>query len=166
MVLARWINEVGFQSRKADQITNKWDNLIEDYKKIKEHIGGLGLTVWWGMSWVKELSRTRQIFGRASDVVNFDCLALLVCRHFGRCPLPPYVACLLTISLVMLHARTFDTSMDGILGDNTPRSIGRKKKAFGIDNLVDFVKDFNHDYLACMEVQEFETCQEEQGVGF
>ena len=28
---------VGFQVRDAYQITNKWDGLIKDYKKIKVH---------------------------------------------------------------------------------------------------------------------------------
>ena len=39
-------------------------------------------------------------------------------------------------------------------GDDTPRSTGRKRKAVGTDNLVDFVKDFNFEYLARVEVQD------------
>ena len=39
-------------------------------------------------------------------------------------------------------------------GHNTPGSTGRKRKAVGTDNLVDFVKDFNHEYLSRVEAQE------------
>ena len=39
-------------------------------------------------------------------------------------------------------------------GDDTPGSTGRKRKAVGVDNLVDFVKDFNFDYLARVDAQD------------
>ena len=39
-------------------------------------------------------------------------------------------------------------------GHDTPGSTGRKRKSMGTDNLVDFVKGFNHDYLARMEAQD------------
>ena len=42
----------------------------------------------------------------------------------------------------------------GTPGDDIPGSTGRKRKAAGNENLVDFVKDFNHDYLAQVEAQE------------
>ena len=42
----------------------------------------------------------------------------------------------------------------GTPGDDLPGSTGRKRKAVGSDNLVDFVKDFNYDYLARVESQE------------
>ena len=35
-----------------------------------------------------------------------------------------------------------------------PGSTGRKRKSSGTNNLVDFVKDFNHEYLASVEAQE------------
>lgn len=41
---------VSFQVRDADQITNKWDGLIKEYKKLKEYIEGTGSANWWGMS--------------------------------------------------------------------------------------------------------------------
>ena len=43
---------------------------------------------------------------------------------------------------------------EGTLGDDTPGSTGRKRKANNTDNLVDFVKDFNYDYLACVIAKE------------
>ena len=41
-------------------------------------------------------------------------------------------------------------------GHDTPGSTGRERKTIGIDNLVDFVKDFNHKYLARVEAQDVE----------
>lgn len=35
LVLARCMGVLGFRPRDADQITNKWDGLIKDYKKTK-----------------------------------------------------------------------------------------------------------------------------------
>lgn len=32
--------------------------------------------------------------------------------------------------------------------------MGRKRKSVGMDNLVDFVKDFNHDYFEQVDAQE------------
>ena len=86
---------VGFRVRDVDQLTNKWDGLIKDYKKLKEYLEGTGSGNWWGMSREekRELCKTRklplefsesmynemesfvgkrQIFGRASDVVDSD----------------------------------------------------------------------------------------------
>ena len=51
IVLAGCMNVVGFRARDTDQITNKWDGLIKDYKKLKEYIEGSGSANWWGMSW-------------------------------------------------------------------------------------------------------------------
>lgn len=50
LVLAGCMSVVGFRARDADQITNKWDGLIKDYKKLKEYIEGTGSANWWGMS--------------------------------------------------------------------------------------------------------------------
>lgn len=44
----------------------------------------------------------------------------------------------------------------GTPGNDTPGSTGRKRKAVGTDNLVDFVKDFNHEYVARVEAQDIE----------
>lgn len=42
----------------------------------------------------------------------------------------------------------------GTPGDDTPGSTGRNRKAVGTDNLVDFVKDFNFEYLARVDAQD------------
>jgi hypothetical protein len=54
---------VDFWVRDADQITNKWDGLIKDYKKLKEYIEGTSLANWWGMSkkGKKDLSKSRRM---------------------------------------------------------------------------------------------------------
>jgi hypothetical protein len=39
-------------------------------------------------------------------------------------------------------------------GDDTPGSTGRKRKSAGTENLVDFVKDFNFEYMARKEAQD------------
>ena len=44
--------------------------------------------------------------------------------------------------------------MSNTPGDDMPRSTGRKRKATGNENLVDYVKDFNCEYLARAEAQE------------
>ena len=107
LVLAGCMAVVGFRARDTDQITNKWDGLIKDYKKLKDYIEGTGSANWWGMNREekKHLSRTwkmslefseamyaemegfvgrRQIFGRAADVVDTDRQAPPVARRFGR----------------------------------------------------------------------------------
>ena len=89
------MSEVGFRARDTDQITNKWDGLIKDYKKLKDYIDGTGSGNWWGISREvkKQLSKIRkmslefseamyvamegfvgkrQIFGRSTDVVDSD----------------------------------------------------------------------------------------------
>ena len=50
LVLAGCMSVAGFKTRDTDQITNKWDGLIKDYKKIKEFIEGTSSANWWGMS--------------------------------------------------------------------------------------------------------------------
>ena len=95
LVLAGYLTEVRFRVRDTDQITNKWDGLIKNYKKLKEYIDGLGATNWWGLNIEekKQLSKTRrmslefsesmyiemeafvgkrQIFGRATIIVDSD----------------------------------------------------------------------------------------------
>lgn len=36
------MSAVGFRARDTDQITNKWDGLIKDYKRLKEYIDDTG----------------------------------------------------------------------------------------------------------------------------
>ena len=112
LVLAGCMGVVGFRERDADQITNKWDGLIKDFKKLKEYIEGTGSGNWWGLSREekKEMSKTRrmplefseamyiemegfvgkrQIFARATDVVDSDRLGSPAARSFGRSPPTP-----------------------------------------------------------------------------
>jgi hypothetical protein len=44
LMLAGCMSVVGFRNRDTDQITNKWDGLIKDYKKLKDYIEGSGST--------------------------------------------------------------------------------------------------------------------------
>ena len=41
-ILAGCMSVVGFRVRDIDQITNKWDGLMKDYKKLKDYIEGSG----------------------------------------------------------------------------------------------------------------------------
>ena len=176
LVLAGCLAEVGFRVRDTDQITNKWDGLIKDYKKLKEYIDGSGSANWWGLSREakKQLSKTRrmslefsesmyiemeafvgkrQIFGRASDVVDSDRVPPSTVRQFRRSPPAPRAQS--TGGSPIDSAATSSQSPTSLTpGDDTPGSTGRKRKAVGTDNLVDFVKDFNFEYLARVEAQD------------
>ena len=178
LVLAGCMSVVGFRARDTDQITNKWDGLIKDYKKLKEYIEGSGSANWWALSREekKKLSKTRkmslefsesmydamegfvgrrQIFGRATDVVDSDRVAPATTRRFGRSPPSPRVPCAGGVESPNTSATAASGSPTlGTPGDDTPGSTGRKRKAVGADNLVDFVKDFNFDYLARIEAQD------------
>ena len=178
LVLAGCMSIVGFRARDVDQITNKWDGLIKDYKKLKDYIEGTGSANWWGMSRdeKKDLSKTRkmslefseamymemegfvgrrQIFGRQADVVDSDRPAPPATRPARRTTPtsrePP--------SAREGSPSPSPTGASGspeftTPGHNTPGSTGRKRKAVGSDNLVDFVKDFNHEYLSRVEAQD------------
>ena len=180
LVLAGCMNVIGFRARDTDQITNKWDGLIKDYKKLKDYIEGTGSANWWGMSREekKNLSRTRkmslefseamyaemegfvgrrQIFGRAADVVDSDRLAPPASRHFARSiPTSREPSSAGVGSPVASTTAASESPTAVTPGHDTPGSTGRKRKAIGTDNLVDFVKDFNHEYLARVEAQEIE----------
>jgi hypothetical protein len=178
LVLAGCMGVVGFRPRDIDQITNKWDGLIKDYKKLKEYIDGTGSANWWGLNREekKQLCKTRrmslefsesmyvemegfvgrrQIFGRATDVVDSDRVAPPVSRNFGRASPTPRARGVGGLgSPVASATTTSDSPTAGTPGDDTPGSTGRKRKAIGADNLVDFVKDFNFEYLSRVEAQE------------
>ena len=178
LVLAGCMAVVGFRVRDADQLTNKWDGLIKDYKKLKEYLEGTGSGNWWGMSREekRELCKTRklplefsesmynemesfvgkrQIFGRASDVVDSDRLGTPPVKNFGRSPPSPRCAAFVGAGSPATSATTTPPSPTlGTPGDDLAGSTGRKRKAVGNDNLVDFVKDFNYDYLSRVEAQE------------
>lgn len=180
LVLAGCMNVVGFRARDTDQITNKWDGLMKDYKKLKEYIEGTGSANWWGMSRdeKKMLSKTRKmslefseamyeemegfvgrrsIFGRASDVVDSDRPSPPLPRHGGHSnPASRAPSVVGAQTPIASTTAASDTPSTATPGDDTPGSTGRKRKAVGTDNLVDFVKDFNHEYLARVEAQDSE----------
>lgn len=178
LVLAGCMSVVGFRTRDTDQITNKWDGLIKDFKKLKDYIDGTGSANWWGLSREekKQLSKTRkmslefsesmyiemeafvgrrQIFGRASDVVDSDRGPPPVSRHFSRSPSSPRVRESPGVGSPIASATAASESTpSGTPGDDTPGSTRRKRKAVGTDNLVDFVKDFNFEYMSRVEAQD------------
>ena len=117
--------------------------MIKDYKKLKEYIEGLGSANWWEMSREKkQLSKTRkmslefsesmysemegfvgkrQIFGRATDVVDSDHVAPPVVRDFGRSPPTPRARSLGGVRSPITSATTASgSSTYGTLGDDTP----------------------------------------------
>ena len=178
IVLAGCMSEVGFRARDADHLTNKWDGLIKDFKKLKEYVEGTGSANWWGMNREEkrdlsknrklplEFSETmfnemdcfvgkRQIFGRASDVVDSDRLGSPPLKTFGRSPSSPRAAAHVGVTSPAASATTIPNSPSASTpGDDIPGSTGRKRKSAGTDNLVDFVKDFNIEYLARVEAQD------------
>ena len=178
LVLAGCMAVVGFRARDADQITNKWDGLIKDYKKLKDYIEGTGSANWWGMTREekKELSKTRkmslefseamymemegfvgrrQIFGRATDVFDSDIPAAPVARPCRRSPPTPRDSSFVGVGSPLGGTTAASESPTSTTpGNDTAGSTGRKRKAVGTDNLVDFVKDFNHEYLARVEAQD------------
>ena len=178
LVLAGCMGVSSFRVRDVDRITNKWDGLIKDYKKLKDYIEGTGSANWWGLSRAekKELSRIRkmslefseamytemegfvgrrQIFGRTADVVDSDRIAPPVPPP-SRCSTPASrdPSCVGEGSPIPSTVTASESPTSATPGHNTPGSTGRKRKATGTDNLVDFVKDFNHEYLARVETQE------------
>lgn len=99
----------------------------------------------------------RQIFGRVADVVDFDRLAPPVTNHFRRStPMPRDPSCAGVQSLIASTTTASETPTDATPGHDTLGSTGRKRKAVSNDNLVNFVKDFNHEYLARMEAQDID----------
>ena len=178
LVLAGCMGVVGFRARDTDQITNKWDGLIKDYKKLKEYIDSSGSCNWWGLSREekKTLSRTRkmslefsetmynemeefvgrrQIFGRATDVVDSDRVSQPSPGRFCRSPPTPRAQSVGGLANPIASAAAASGSPSpGTPGDDTPGSTGRKRKAVGNDNLVDFVKDFNFEYLSRVDAQD------------
>ena len=177
LVLVGCMSVVGFRARDTDQITNKWDGLIKDYKKLKDYIESSGSGNWWAMTREekKQLSRTRkmslefsesmynemeafvgkrQIFGRAADVVDSDRVATPVVRSLGRSPPTPRGRTGVgTGSPISSATAASESPPRRTPGDDTPGSTGRKRKAAGTDNLIDSVKDFNFEYLSRMEAQ-------------
>lgn len=99
----------------------------------------------------------RQIFGHATDVVDSDRVSQPAARHFGRSPCVPRVPTTTAGASPASNSATQPISpVTRTPGDATPGSTGRKRKANGNDNLVEFVKDFNCDYIARLEAEDKE----------
>lgn len=99
----------------------------------------------------------RQIFGRASDVVDSDRVAPPVARQYGHStPASREPAFVGLRSPIPTATAAFKTPSTAIPRHDTCGSTGRKRKAVGVDNLVDFVKYFNHEYLTRVEAQDIE----------
>lgn len=99
----------------------------------------------------------RRIFGRSSDVVDTDRPSPPAPRHFGQSTTVPRVAAAVGLESPNANAMAAsDTPSSATPGDDTPGLTGRKRKSVGADNLVNFVKDFNHDYLVRVEAQDIE----------
>ena len=97
----------------------------------------------------------RQIFGRATDVVDSDRVAAPNGRHFGRSTPIPRAQCFGGVgSPIPAATIASESPTGGTPGDDTLGSTGRKRKAVGTDNLVDFVKDFNFEHLVRVEAQD------------
>lgn len=97
----------------------------------------------------------RQIFGRATNVVDSNRMAQPDVRQFGRAFPTPRERVVGGLGVPSGNATTtFESPTTATLGDDLPGSTGRKKKAVGEDNLVDFVKDFNFRYLSRVVAQE------------
>ena len=178
LVLAGCMAVVGFRARDADQITNKWDGLIKDYKKLKEYLEGTGSANWWGMSREekKDLSKSRKmpleftenmyiemegfvgkrvIFGRASDVLDSDRVSQPSPRMFGRSPSVARAPAVAEAGSPATSSATRPTSPAARTpGDSVPGSTGRKRKTSGNDSLADFVKEFNCDHNVRVAAQE------------
>lgn len=169
---------VGFWARDANEITNKWDGLITEYKKLKDYIEGSRSANWWGMSREekRELSRTRkmplefiesmytkmesfvgkrQIFGKPTDVVDSDRPAAPARKHFGHNPPVAFIpSCVLACSPTTSATTTPSSTIPATPNDATPGSTGHKQKSSGTDNMVDFVRDLNYEYVASAKSQD------------
>ena len=97
----------------------------------------------------------RQIFGRASDIVDSDRVVPLPTRQFARSTPTSRTPSVVGVESPVASATTASASPTRVTpGDDTPGSTGRKRKAGGTESLVDFVKDFNFEYLARVEAQD------------
>ena len=99
----------------------------------------------------------RQIFGRAADVVDSDRTSAPVGRHLVRSsPAPREPSSSAVGSPIASTTAASESPSATTPGHDMRGSTGRKRKAVGTDNLVDFVKDFNHEYLSRVEAQDTE----------
>jgi hypothetical protein len=97
----------------------------------------------------------RQIFGRAADVVDSDRLPPPVSTQARRAtPTTREPSSAGLGSPLASTTAASDSPTTSTPGNHTPGSTGRKRKGVGSDNLVDFVKDFNHEYMARVEASD------------
>lgn len=88
-------------------------------------------------------------------MVDSDRVAPTVARQFVRSPPTPRARSLVGMGSPITSATTVSESPTrAIPGADTPGLRGCKRKALDTDNLVDFVKDFNFEYLACVEAED------------
>ena len=96
----------------------------------------------------------RHIFGCPTDVVDSDRIGSPPAKSFGRTPPSPRPTIHVGASSPATSSTTAPTPpAGGTPGDDIPGSTSRKQKSAGTENLVDFVKDFNYEYLARVEAQ-------------
>jgi hypothetical protein len=154
--------------------------LIKYYKKLNDNIEGTGSANWLRMTWKekKKLSKIRkmflefseamymemegfvgrqQIFGRSTDVFDSDRPAPHVARPCRRYSPATRDTSFVGAGNPLGSATTASESSNS----TTPRNdtldfTGRERKVVGTDNLVDFVKHFNYEYLARMEAQDID----------
>lgn len=99
----------------------------------------------------------RQIFWRAADVVDSDRPAPPVGRPYARGSPAPGEPSFVGAGSPMASTTAASGSPTATTpGNDMPGLTGRKRKAVGTDNLVDFVKDFNHEFFARVEAQDTE----------
>jgi hypothetical protein len=97
----------------------------------------------------------RHIFGRPTDVVDSDRIGSPPAKSFARTPSSPRPTIHVGAGSPVTSSTTAPSLFaGGTPGDDIARSTGRKRKSAGTENLVDFVKDFNYEYLARVETQE------------
>ena len=184
----------GFRERDADQITNKWDTVTKEFKKLKDYlISSGGASEWWALSKLekKDISKIQKLplefteamyngldswYGQrtiysALNVVDADCVAPTVPGKSGRGATTSVhrFQCLGAVANADSPSAT-TPSAAGTRSSTTPSqspgntnpgggplgSSGRKRKNCGTDNLIDFGKDFHHDNMARVEMQEVE----------
>ena len=73
LVLEGCIDVVGVWFKDAGQVTNKWDGLINNYRKFKEQIRMIGSANWWRMRRKeKNLPKTRKMLLEFSESMYIE----------------------------------------------------------------------------------------------
>lgn len=114
---------------------------------------------------IKKFVGRRHIFTCGMDVVDSGRVLPSVPRQFGRSLAYPHPTPMVELGSPLMLTPTLNANAwsstigskkpsDTTSGDYTSRSTGHKRRMVGIDNLVDFIKDFNHDYISRVKVQD------------